>query len=79
MGEPSFMGAALAQAKDAATAAEVPVGCVIVRAGTIIAKDTHVNSDPEVTFELDRPAELAIVVINPSDTAADVALAVLEK
>jgi tRNA(adenine34) deaminase len=38
MGEPSFMQAALAHATEAAAAGEVPVGCVIVRAGTIITR-----------------------------------------
>src|SRR5580704_14070203 len=35
---PSFMDLALAQARAAAAAGEVPVGCVIVRHGTVIAQ-----------------------------------------
>jgi tRNA(adenine34) deaminase len=55
MAEPSFMGAAIAQAKDAATAGEVPVGCVIVRAGTVIARArnrTLADRDPTAHAEL---------------------------
>jgi tRNA(adenine34) deaminase len=35
---PDFMGTALAQAKVAAEAGEVPVGCVIVRDGEVLAR-----------------------------------------
>jgi tRNA(adenine34) deaminase len=55
MGEPSFMQAALAQATDAAVAGEVPVGCVIVRAGAIIARArnrTLADRDPTAHAEM---------------------------
>jgi tRNA(adenine34) deaminase len=55
MGEPSFMQAALAQATEAAAAGEVPVGCVIVRAGTIIASTrnrTLADHDPTAHAEM---------------------------
>jgi tRNA(adenine34) deaminase len=55
MGEPSFMQAALAQATEAAAAGEVPVGCVIVRAGAIIAgarNRTLANHDPTAHAEM---------------------------
>jgi tRNA(adenine34) deaminase len=55
MGEPSFMQAALAQATDAAAAGEVPVGCVIVRAGKIIARArnrTLADRDPTAHAEM---------------------------
>jgi tRNA(adenine34) deaminase len=55
MGEPSFMQAALAQATEAAAAGEVPVGCVIVRAGTIIARArnrTLADHDPTAHAEM---------------------------
>ncbi len=35
---PDFMGIALAEAKAAAEAGEVPVGCVVVREGEVLAK-----------------------------------------
>ncbi len=38
MPAPDFMGTALAQAKVAAEAGEVPVGCVIVRDGEVLAQ-----------------------------------------
>src|SRR3984893_13694276 len=38
MPSPSFMDVALAQARAAAAAGEVPVGCVIVRNGEVIAQ-----------------------------------------
>ena len=55
MGEPSFMQAALAQATEAAAAGEVPVGCVIVRAGAIIARArnrTLADHDPTAHAEM---------------------------
>jgi S1-C subfamily serine protease len=52
---------------------------VVTRAGEVLASDTRVNTDPEVTFRTDGPAELAIVVVNPSGTEAVVALSLLEK
>ena len=38
MAAPDFMGIALAEAKAAAEAGEVPVGCVIARGGEVLAK-----------------------------------------
>lgn len=38
MAAPDFMGIALAEAKAAAEAGEVPVGCVVVREGEVLAK-----------------------------------------
>jgi tRNA(adenine34) deaminase len=38
MSSPSFMDLALEQARAAAAAGEVPVGCVVVRQGTVIAQ-----------------------------------------
>ncbi len=38
MAAPDFMGIALAEAKAAAAAGEVPVGCVVVRDGEVLAK-----------------------------------------
>jgi tRNA(adenine34) deaminase len=55
MTEAPFMPAAIAQAKDAAAAGEVPVGCVIVRAGTIIARArnrTLADHDPTAHAEM---------------------------
>ena len=49
------MPAAIAQAKHAAAAGEVPVGCVIVRAGTIIARArnrTLADHDPTAHAEM---------------------------
>ena len=49
------MQAALAQAREAAAAGEVPVGCVIVRAGTIIAgarNRTLADHDPTAHAEM---------------------------
>ena len=49
------MQAALAQATEAAAAGEVPVGCVIVRAGTIIAgarNRTLADHDPTAHAEM---------------------------
>jgi tRNA(adenine34) deaminase len=52
---PSFMQVALAQAKSAAADGEVPVGCVIARAGTIIAQArnrTLADQDPTAHAEM---------------------------
>ena len=52
---PSFMDLALAQARVAAAAGEVPVGCVIVRAGRVIAQSgnrTLSDSDPTAHAEM---------------------------
>lgn len=38
MAAPDFMGIALEEAKAAAAAGEVPVGCVVVRGGTVLAQ-----------------------------------------
>jgi tRNA(adenine34) deaminase len=55
MTESPFMPAAIAQAKDAAAVGEVPVGCVILRAGTIIARArnrTLADHDPTAHAEM---------------------------
>jgi tRNA(adenine34) deaminase len=55
MTESPFMPAAIEQAKDAAAAGEVPVGCVIVRAGAIIARTrnrTLADHDPSAHAEM---------------------------
>src|SRR6202030_3463567 len=51
----SFMDAALAQARGAAAAGEVPVGCVIVRNGAVIAQAgnrTLADRDPTAHCEI---------------------------
>src|ERR1700719_3130771 len=51
----SFMDAALAQARGAAAAGEVPVGCVIVRNGEVIAQAgnrTLADRDPTAHCEI---------------------------
>src|ERR1700693_2231758 len=40
---PSFMEEALAEARAAAAAGEVPIGCVIVREGAVIARTRNVT------------------------------------
>jgi tRNA(adenine34) deaminase len=55
MTESPVMAAAIEQAKDAAAAGEVPVGCVIVRAGAIIARArnrTLADHDPTAHAEM---------------------------
>ncbi len=55
MAMPSFMDAALEQARTAAAAGEVPVGCVIVRDGKVVARAgnrTMRDSDPTAHAEL---------------------------
>jgi tRNA(adenine34) deaminase len=50
-----FMDAAVNEARDAAAAGEVPVGCVIVRAGTVIARArnrTLADRDPTAHAEM---------------------------
>ena len=52
---PSFMGLALEEARAAATAGEVPVGCVIVRDGEVIARAgnrTLADHDPTAHCEM---------------------------
>src|SRR5438034_11789338 len=52
---PSFMDIALAEARAAATAGEVPVGCVIVREGVVIARAgnrTLADRDPTAHCEM---------------------------
>lgn len=52
---PSFMDMALAQAREAGAAGEVPVGCVIVRDGAVIARSgnrTLSDRDPTAHAEL---------------------------
>jgi tRNA(adenine34) deaminase len=53
--QPSFMQQALAAAREAAGAGEVPVGCVIVRGGTILVEArnrTLADRDPTAHAEL---------------------------
>jgi tRNA(adenine34) deaminase len=55
MSSPSFMDAALAQARAAAAAGEVPVGCVIVRDGAVVARAgnrTLADRDPTAHAEI---------------------------
>jgi tRNA(adenine34) deaminase len=55
MSSPSFMELALAQARAAAAAGEVPVGCVVVRQGTVIAQAgnrTVTDRDPTAHCEM---------------------------
>src|SRR5690242_20378919 len=55
MASPSFMQIALADARAAAARAEVPVGCVIVREGQIVARAgnrTLADKDPTAHAEL---------------------------
>jgi S1-C subfamily serine protease len=52
---------------------------VVTRGGVVLASDTRVNTDPEVTFRPSGAAEFFVVVMNPSRTEAIVVLAVLEK
>ncbi len=55
MSRPSFMDAALAEARAAQAAGEVPVGCVIVRDGEVIARAgnrTLADRDPTAHCEL---------------------------
>src|SRR6478609_4351349 len=55
MPQPSFMSIALEEARAAAARAEVPVGCVIVREGQIIARAgnrTLADKDPTAHAEL---------------------------
>src|SRR3984893_5739360 len=55
MPSPSFMDVALAQARAAAAAGEVPVGCVIVRNGEVIAQAgnrTLADRDPTAHCEI---------------------------
>ena len=52
---PSFMQVALAQAKSAAADGEVPVGCVLVRGGEVIARGrnrTLADHDPTAHAEM---------------------------
>src|SRR4051794_11041872 len=52
---PSFMALALAEARAAAAAGEVPVGCVIVRDGAVIARagnHTLAARDPTAHCEM---------------------------
>ena len=55
MPPPSFMDLALAQARSAAEAGEVPVGCLIVRDGMVLAQAgnrTLVDRDPTAHGEM---------------------------
>jgi tRNA(adenine34) deaminase len=55
MDSPSFMDLALIEARAAAAAGEVPVGCVIVRNGAVIAKTfnrTLADRDPTAHAEM---------------------------
>ena len=53
--QPTFMSEAIAQARAASTAGEVPVGCVIVRDGQVIARAhnrTLMDRDPTAHCEM---------------------------
>src|SRR3954452_9322832 len=55
MTTPSFMDLALNAARDAATAGEVPIGCVVVRDGEVIARAgnrTLTDRDPTAHAEI---------------------------
>ena len=55
MAEPNFMDLALAEAEAAAKRGEVPVGCVVVHEGTVIARAgnrTLADKDPTAHAEL---------------------------
>jgi tRNA(adenine34) deaminase len=55
LSQPSFMQQALAAAREAGATGEVPVGCVIVRGGTILAQArnrTLADRDPTAHAEL---------------------------
>ena len=55
MGEPNFMDLAFAEAEAAGRASEVPVGCVVVREGEVVARAgnrTLADKDPTAHAEL---------------------------
>jgi tRNA(adenine34) deaminase len=55
MTQPSFMDLALAEAQAAGAAGEVPVGCVIVRAGEVVARAANrplADKDPTAHAEM---------------------------
>lgn len=52
---------------------------IVNRAGKMMTSDSRATADPEVTFKVGGAVEFAVVVLNPSDTASIVAVAVLEK
>lgn len=55
MAEPSFMDIALAEAETAGKRGEVPVGCVVVREGTVLARAgnrTLADKDPTAHAEM---------------------------
>ena len=79
MAAPSFMDVALAQARAAAAAGEVPVGCIIVRNGEVIAlagNRTLAERDPTAHCEIVaiRAAALALACERLSDCDLHVTL-----
>jgi tRNA(adenine34) deaminase len=74
MPQQSFMDLALQEARAAGTAGEVPVGCVIVRAGTVIARAhnrTLADRDPTAHCELLAIREAARVLGTERLTGCD--------
>src|SRR5262245_19689805 len=65
MAMPSFMSIALEEARAAAAAGEVPVGCVVVRGGSVIARThnrTLADRDPTAHCEMLAIREAAAVL-----------------
>src|SRR6202047_4537741 len=60
----SFMEEALAQARAAVAAGEVPIGCVIVRAGAVVARAHH-----RTLLDRDPPAHAEMLAIRAAAAA----------
>ena len=74
MPSPAFMDLALAEARAAAAAGEVPVGCVIVRDGAVIAQAgnrTLADRDPTAHCELLAIRQAAAVLASERLTDCD--------
>ena len=74
MPSPAFMDLALAEARAAAAAGEVPVGCVIVRDGAVIARAgnrTLADRDPTAHCELLAIRQAAAVLASERLTDCD--------